>query len=84
MFNQLKQMFDRVWPSSISPRSSNSEDQKMASTDGGTGSTQPAEKEGEHTETESQLYECPDCQQVYVAIDKDICSSCETEVEAVA
>jgi hypothetical protein len=69
MAGQLKRILDRVWPFSSSHHSPTSEQQEPASADGG---------------IESQLYECPSCQQVYIAIDKKICLNCETEVEVVA
>lgn len=84
MLNQLKQMLNRAWPFSRIHRSSTSEQQEVTSTDGGTESTDLAGEESEQTGPGSQLYECPDCRQVYVAIDKDICSRCEAEVKAVA
>jgi len=34
-------------------------------------------------EPESNLYECPSCDAVYVAIDKETCSSCRTPVERI-
>jgi len=34
-------------------------------------------------EPESNLYECPSCDAVYVAIDKETCSSCRTSVERI-
>lgn len=34
-------------------------------------------------EPESNLYECPSCESVFVAIDKETCSSCRTSVERI-
>lgn len=34
-------------------------------------------------EPESNLYECPSCDSVFVAIDKETCSSCRTPVERI-
>ncbi|KAA9407164.1 hypothetical protein Har1131_10265 [Haloarcula sp. CBA1131] len=34
-------------------------------------------------EPESNLYECPSCDSVFVAIDKETCSSCRTSVEKI-
>jgi hypothetical protein len=34
-------------------------------------------------EPESNLYECPSCESVYVAIDKETCSACRTQVEQI-
>ncbi|WP_058995896.1 hypothetical protein [Haloarcula sp. CBA1127] len=34
-------------------------------------------------EPESNLYECPSCDSVFVAIDKETCSSCRTPVEKI-
>lgn len=31
----------------------------------------------------SSLYECPSCEQVYVAVEKDGCTACDTAVEEV-
>lgn len=49
----------------------------------------PAEREARSTDAETEpqeqsavsLFRCPDCDAVYVAIDKDACSTCETSVE---
>ncbi|MFU1781671.1 hypothetical protein ACM16X_09845 [Haloarcula japonica] len=34
-------------------------------------------------EPESNLYECPSCDAVFVAIDKETCSSCRTSVKKI-
>ncbi|GCF12261.1 hypothetical protein Harman_01960 [Haloarcula mannanilytica] len=34
-------------------------------------------------EPESNLYECPSCEAVFVAIDKETCASCQTSVERI-
>ncbi|EMA01934.1 hypothetical protein SAMN05443574_10451 [Haloarcula vallismortis] len=34
-------------------------------------------------EPESNLYECPSCDSVFVAIDKETCASCRTPVERI-
>ncbi|MDS0221504.1 hypothetical protein NDI54_09095 [Haloarcula sp. S1AR25-5A] len=34
-------------------------------------------------EPESNLYECPSCESVFVAIDKETCASCQTAVERI-
>ncbi|KAA9397373.1 hypothetical protein Har1130_07520 [Haloarcula sp. CBA1130] len=34
-------------------------------------------------EPESNLYECPSCDAVFVAIDKETCASCRTPVERI-
>lgn len=34
-------------------------------------------------EPESNLYECPSCESVFVALDKETCSSCQTPVEQI-
>jgi hypothetical protein len=34
-------------------------------------------------EPESNLYECPSCESVFVAVDKETCSSCRTAVERI-
>ena len=34
-------------------------------------------------EPESNLYECPSCESVFAAIDKETCSSCRTPVERI-
>ncbi|MDT3435314.1 hypothetical protein [Haloarcula sp. 1CSR25-25] len=39
--------------------------------------------DGEADEPESNLYECPSCESVFVAIDKETCSSCRTPVERI-
>ena len=31
----------------------------------------------------STLYQCPDCESVYVAIDKEACDTCDTAVEEI-
>lgn len=32
---------------------------------------------------QSSLFQCPDCESVYVAVDKERCTACETAVEQV-
>ncbi|MFC4447916.1 hypothetical protein [Halorussus aquaticus] len=34
-------------------------------------------------ESRSSLFRCPDCEAVYIATDKDTCSTCETTVQRV-
>jgi len=34
-------------------------------------------------ESESNLYECPSCEAVFVAIDKETCATCQTAVERI-
>lgn len=34
-------------------------------------------------ESRSTLYQCPDCESVYVALDKQTCSTCDAAVEEV-
>ncbi|WP_336339093.1 hypothetical protein [Haloarcula brevis] len=34
-------------------------------------------------ESESNLFECPSCESVFVAIDKETCSACQTPVERI-
>ena len=39
--------------------------------------------DGAADEPESNLYECPSCDSVFVAIDKETCASCRTPVEQI-
>ncbi|WP_123538264.1 hypothetical protein [Halosimplex salinum] len=48
--------------------------------DGGRGRDGTA---GPSSGTRSSLFRCPGCETVYVAVDKDTCSTCESAVEPV-
>lgn len=47
----------------------------------------PAASDGPEAEStpepESNLFECPSCESVFVAIEKDTCASCRTPVEQI-
>ncbi|MGB9932203.1 hypothetical protein [Haloarcula amylolytica] len=46
-------------------------------------STSGSGDDADADEPESNLYECPSCESVFVAIDKETCSSCRTPVERI-
>lgn len=47
----------------------------------------PVQEDGENSSPpegpQAALFQCPDCESVYVAIDKRTCTPCETTVEQV-
>lgn len=51
--------------------------------DGGTEPATASEAVAED-ETASSLFQCPECQSVYVAVEKTTCTGCETSVDRVA
>ena len=51
------------------------------------GKTRPggaSEDAGPGARPSSKLFRCPDCEVVYLAVEKDVCSSCRAEVTEVS
>lgn len=52
-------------------------------TDDSEGSADPDGTEGRDGRPPTRLYECPDCESVYLSADLAMCESCDTPVEPV-